>query len=76
MAALQPPGSPIRAPPDRRPCAPPRGLSRLAAPFVGSLRQGIRDIFPPLGGATVHSCMNSQDVNVGNLVSLNIQVRR
>ena len=35
-------GSPIRAPPDRRPCAPPRGLSRLAAPFVGSPCQGIR----------------------------------
>ena len=35
-------GSPIRAPRDRGPCAAPPGLSRLAAPFVGSLRQGIR----------------------------------
>ena len=35
-------GSPIRAPRDRRPFAPPPGLSRLAAPFVGFLRQGIR----------------------------------
>ena len=35
-------GSPIRAPRDRSPCAAPPGLSRLAAPFVGSLRQGIR----------------------------------
>ena len=42
MPAPLPAGSPIRVPPDRRPCAPPRGLSRLAAPFVGSLRQGIR----------------------------------
>ena len=35
-------GSPIRAPRDLRPFAPPPGLSRLAAPFVGFLRQGIR----------------------------------
>ena len=42
MTGLLPSGSPIRVPPDRRPCAPPRGLSRLAAPFVVSLRQGIR----------------------------------
>ena len=35
-------GSPIRAPRDRGLCAAPPGLSRLAAPFVGSLRQGIR----------------------------------
>ena len=35
-------GSPIRAPRERSPCAAPPGLSRLAAPFVGSLRQGIR----------------------------------
>ena len=35
-------GSPIRAPRDRGPSAAPPGLSRLAAPFVGSLRQGIR----------------------------------
>ena len=35
-------GSPIRVPPGRRMCAPRRGLSRLAAPFVGSLCQGIR----------------------------------
>ena len=42
MTHLHASGSPIRVPPDRRPCAPPRGLSRLAAPFVGSLRQGIR----------------------------------
>ena len=40
--ALPPAGSPIRAPRDRRPCAPPPGLSRLAAPFIGFLRQGIR----------------------------------
>ena len=42
MTGPLPSGSPIRVPPDRRPCAPPRGLSRLAAPFVVSLRQGIR----------------------------------
>ena len=35
-------GSPIRAPWDPSPCAAPPGLSRLAAPFIGSLRQGIR----------------------------------
>ena len=35
-------GSPIRAPWDPGPCAAPPGLSRLAAPFIGSLRQGIR----------------------------------
>ena len=50
-----------------------RALRRLPAPRHPPCA---RDIFPPLGGATVHSCMNSQDVNVGNLVSLNIQVRR
>ena len=42
MTGPLPSGSPIRVPPDLRPCAPPRGLSRLAAPFVVSLRQGIR----------------------------------
>ena len=42
MTAPLPSGSPIRVPRDRRPCAPPPGLSRLAAPFVVSLRQGIR----------------------------------
>ena len=42
MTGLLPPGSPIRVPLDLRPCAPPQGLSRLAAPFVVSLRQGIR----------------------------------
>ena len=35
-------GFPIREPPDRRPFAPPRGLSQLAAPFVDFLCQGIR----------------------------------
>lgn len=35
-------GSPIRRPPGRRMCAPRRGLSQLAASFVGSLCQGIR----------------------------------
>ena len=35
-------GSPIRESPDRRPFAPPRGLSQLAAPFVGFPCQGIR----------------------------------
>ena len=42
MTAPLPSGSPIRVPRDLRPCAPPPGLSRLAAPFVVSLRQGIR----------------------------------
>ena len=40
--AWPPLGSPIRAPPDRRPFAPPRGLSQLAAPFIGFPCQGIR----------------------------------
>ena len=40
--ALPPLGSPIRESPDRRPFAPPRGLSQLAAPFFGFLCQGIR----------------------------------
>ena len=35
-------GSPIRESPDRRPFAPPRGLSQLAAPFVDFRCQGIR----------------------------------
>jgi hypothetical protein len=35
-------GFPIRTPPDQRLCAPPRGLSRLAASFVASRCQGIR----------------------------------
>ena len=35
-------GSPIRESPDRRPFAPPRGLSQLAAPFIGFRRLGIR----------------------------------
>ena len=35
-------GSPIRRSPDRRPLAPPRGLSQLAASFFGSLCLGIR----------------------------------
>ena len=35
-------GSPIRRPPGRRMCAPRRGLSQLAASFIGSLCQGIR----------------------------------
>ena len=42
MTAPLPSGSPIRVPRDLWPCAPPPGLSRLAAPFVVSLRQGIR----------------------------------
>ncbi len=36
------PGSPIRAPADRRALAPPRGFSQLAAPFVAARCQGIR----------------------------------
>ena len=36
------PGCPIRVPADHGALAPPRGLSRLAAPFVAMLRQGIR----------------------------------
>ena len=35
-------GSPIRRPAGRRVCAPNRGLSQLAASFVGSMCQGIR----------------------------------
>lgn len=35
-------GFPIRRPRDRGPCAPPPGLSRLAASFFGSMCQGIR----------------------------------
>ena len=35
-------GSPIRRSPDRGPCAPPRGLSQLAASFVDFRCQGIR----------------------------------
>ena len=35
------PGCPIRVPPDRSLLAAPRGLSQLAAPFVGPWRQGI-----------------------------------
>ena len=35
-------GSPIRAPPDRRMLAPPRGFSQLAAPFVAMRLLGIR----------------------------------
>ena len=35
-------GSPIRRPADHRLCAPPRGLSQLAASFVDFLCQGIR----------------------------------
>ena len=40
--ALPPLGSPIRESRDRRPFAPPPGLSQLAAPFVDFPRQGIR----------------------------------
>ena len=36
------PGCPIRRPPDQRPRAPPRGLSRLAASFVACRRLGIQ----------------------------------
>ena len=39
---LPPLGSPIRESRDRRPFAPPPGLSQLAAPFVDFPRQGIR----------------------------------
>jgi hypothetical protein len=39
--ALPGPGFPIRAPPDQRVFAPPRRVSPLAAPFIGSLPQGI-----------------------------------
>ena len=35
-------GCPIRKPPDRRPHAPPRGFSQLAASFIACRRQGIR----------------------------------
>ena len=35
-------GCPIRTPPDRRPHAPPRGFSQLAASFIACRRQGIR----------------------------------
>ena len=68
MTALLPSGSPIRVPPDRRPCAPPRGLSRLAAPFVGSLRQGIRrapvvSCRPLRAGATL-SCLIGTPRNI------------
>ena len=60
-------GSPIRAPRDRSPCAAPPGLSRLAAPFVGSLRQGIRRapsipsgrLAPP---ASDHVCVLSRNL--------------
>ena len=34
-------GSPIRAPPDQRLFAPPRGFSQLIAPFFASWSQGI-----------------------------------
>ena len=60
-------GSPIRAPRDRSPCAAPPGLSRLAAPFVGSLRQGIRRApFIPSGRlappASDHCCVLSRNL--------------
>ena len=42
MPELLPAGSPIRRPAGRRVCAPNRGLSQLAASFVGFLCQGIR----------------------------------
>ena len=41
-AACRRAGSPIRRPAGRRVCAPNRGLSQLAASFVGFLCQGIR----------------------------------
>ena len=41
-ASCRMPGCPIRRPPDRRPRAPPRGLSRLAASFLACRRQGIQ----------------------------------
>ena len=34
-------GFPIRAPPDQRLMAAPRGLSQPSTPFIGSWRQGI-----------------------------------
>ena len=40
--AWPPPGSPVRRSRDQRPCAPPPGLSQLAASFVDFLCQGIR----------------------------------
>ena len=42
MPELLPAGSPIRRSAGRRVCAPNRGLSQLAASFVGFLCQGIR----------------------------------
>ena len=42
MPELLPAGSPIRRPAGRRVCAPNRGLSQLAASFIGFLCQGIR----------------------------------
>ena len=42
MAGPRLPGSPIRRPAGRRVCAPNRGLSQLAASFIGFLCQGIR----------------------------------
>ena len=42
MAESLPPGCPIREPTDRRTLAPPRGLSRPAAPFFAGRPQGIR----------------------------------
>ncbi len=59
-------GSPIRRPPGRRMCAPRRGLSQLAASFIGSLCQGIRR-------APVVSCGTAsgpRDIHV-SLIKLN-----
>ena len=68
MTGLLPPGSPIRVPRDLRPCAPPQGLSRLAAPFVVSLRQGIRRApciscpRSPAGAPCVLPCFSMYDM--------------
>ena len=68
MTAPLPSGSPIRVPRDLRPCAPPPGLSRLAAPFVVSLRQGIRRApciscpRSPAGAPCVLPCFSMYDM--------------
>ena len=68
MTAPLPSGSPIRVPRDLWPCAPPPGLSRLAAPFVVSLRQGIRRApciscpRPPAGAPCDYPCFSMYDM--------------
>ena len=72
------PGCPIRVPADHGALAPPRGLSRLAAPFVAMLRQGIRRApvcaWPygaerPAGGAPVRSPSLSRLSVIGGLAA-------